>query len=1041
MHEDHVGAWEISRQPGDYSKEAIVNSHIRIGLAPVTTVLLLLITGCARTTPSLSPSVASAARVDTTPINVREGTKLAFDLSPDAHWIVFDVLGQLWLLPIDGGEARPLTDAVRDTADDQDPAFSPDGKWIVFRSDRPGGPGLWMVSADGRELRRLTDAPNLVEDDQMPVWSPNGDRIALVRFKWPAGGLWIIDRESRELAEVKIEGLPDSGVREIDWSPDGRRFVLTSGPRWKIAEPEGQVWEVDVDGGIATPLLGPEFKANSPAYSPDGDRIALFARDSADRVQLYVWSRGAGGPQRLTDHLDTTPLRVRWAPDGATLFYSADGKLWRISAAGGAPTEIPFTARMSIVTRRVELPPARLAAPGTERPVRGHHGLAVSPDGNRVAWIALGKLWIFELRSTAIPIADIPLDAVGLAWSPDGRDIAWSAGPLGATNLFAVNTRTGETRRLTDLPGETEKPSWSPDGRRIAFVHAHGTGQERQVRLRLIPADTLVVNDTAATIDLGDAAGYPLQPYGNNREVPQWAPDGRSVLLVSGLFFAPRLIPIEGPPLMLTGFRRSASNVRWRADGSLVYIEENALWRARFDTATGEFHSQIELTADPAAEASVTHDGSILYVSTDGLRVLRSDSTVDTHGWPLRYRVAPAPPSMLIRNVRVIGIRGERVFGLHDIRIDDGRIARIAAARTLQAPATVRVIEGGGKTVIPGLIDLHVHLVDDAQLPLMLASGITTIRDVGSRITQTSARREAVEAGVHPGPRIVFGGSQFYPFAFVSGVTDDYRQEPRSDAGLASGIALARAFGADYVKLRLPPDGHTGAKVVHEAHARGMPVSGHLALPRALIAAGVDGMEHLGASGVRTDEIVYDDVVQVFRAAKLWIVPTIVAYSSHDWLMADPGLLDDTARASELSPWLRRSAVRFRQRGEIAFWNRSARSARLSTGILHRAGVTIAAGGDVTPIPWALHWELEELVAAGLSPLEAIAAATATAAEVLGLSRELGTIEVGRRADLLILDANPLDDIGNTRRIWRVIQGGRVVDREALLRVNHRRSQ
>ena len=133
-----------------------------------------------------------------------------------------------------------------------------------------------------------------------------------------------------------------------------------------------------------------------------------------------------------------------------------------------------------------------------------------------------------------------------------------------------------------------------------------------------------------------------------------------------------------------------------------------------------------------------------------------------------------------------------------------------------------------------------------------------------------------------------------------------------------------------------------------------------------------------------------------------------------------------------VTPFLRWWAQRLPLRSREAY-ERYARFTRISTKKLHQGGVTIAAGSDTPVLPWALHGELEELVAAGLSPLEAITSATQTAARVLGASEEIGTIEVGKLADLVILNADPLEDIRNTRNIWMVIKGGVEVDREALL--------
>jgi hypothetical protein len=228
--------------------------------------------------------------------------------------------------------------------------------------------------------------------------------------------------------------------------------------------------------------------------------------------------------------------------------------------------------------------------------------------------------------------------------------------------------------------------------------------------------------------------------------------------------------------------------------------------------------------------------------------------------------------------------------------------------------------------------------------------------------------------------------------------------------------------------MRLFEDWDATAKLIQEAHAAKITTSGHIALPLPLIAAGIDGMEHLGPSGVRTDEIIYEDIMRLFKAAGIWVVPTAVAYSSVVRVGREVAILDSKDVAPFLTPFLRWWNLRLPPDRQPSY-ERFARLTRLSMEKLHRAGVLVAAGSD-TELPWAIHWELEEMVSSGMSPLQAIAAATGLAACVLGASKDIGTIKLGKIADLVILDADPLQDIRNTRKIWRIIQGGQVIQNE-----------
>ncbi|MGI8784842.1 MAG: amidohydrolase family protein [Acidobacteriota bacterium] len=695
---------------------------------------------------------------------------------------------------------------------------------------------------------------------------------------------------------------------------------------------------------------------------------------------------------------------------------------------------------MSFPRQRSRLKPIRFPLRGVELPARGHMGLSLSPDGKRIATIALGKLWVFPIGSQPNSVAPMPQDAAGLSWSPDGREIAWSAGPGGAEDLFATDVETGKTRRLTALPGREVRPSWSPDGQRIAFLHWQKPAlttppwewKDSGLRLSVIPAHSEPVErlDTTMNItDLPPGSGWAFSFFGHGQEVPQWSPDSKALLLFET---KATLVPLKGEPRQLQHFPANLTFLHWGTDSSIVYVKNDMLWRAPFSSDSGMVGEPTAVSNDPALYPSVARDGSILYISEDGLRVRRPDGRVERLGWPLTYRTPAAPERLLLRGVRIIDGKGTPPSAPRDILVEDGRIARIAPTGKLKAKAGTRVVEAEGRTVIPGLIDLHTHLWDDAQLPGLLYYGVTTVRDMGTAIGRLAGLRDAIEAGVRPGPRIVFGGFQFWGATGFSGETG---QAPADEAGRARAVALLRAFGADYLKMRQFTGWDAGAKLIEHAHASGMPVSGHIALPLPLMAAGIDGMEHLGPSGTRTNEILYDDIIQLFKAAQLWIVPTIVAYSSEVRLIDEPSIIDQPDTAPFLTPFLRWWALA-RHRPPTGdrrlSYERFAHLTRLGTEKLHKAGITIAAGADVSPLPWALHLELEELVNAGLSSMEAINAATSVAARVLGSSEEIGSIKQGKLADLVILDADPLHDIRHTRKIWRVIKGGWVFDPEKL---------
>ena len=952
---------------------------------------------------------------------VSEATQLAFDLSPDGRAIVFDLLGQLWTLPADGGVATPLTDAARDRSEDADPVFSPDGRSIAFRSNRPDGRGLFVISATGGPIRRLTTGADLA-----PAWSPDGRRLAFTRQDAP----FIVDIGTATVTRVNVAGLETPAVRDPQWSNDGTRLLLVNAAAVTFAG--GPAVQVATNGGPATSVVTGDRLVLAPTYSPDQTALAYFSRGADGRAHL--WAQGADGSARqLTEHAETTPRRVRWSRDGSRLLYVGEGHIWSVRAAGGTATPIPFTARIRVARPMPAFAPVRFHAPGARVPARGHMGLALAPDGRSIAMIALGGLWVFAPGSTPRQLVPVPGTAAGLTWSPDGRQIAWSAGPQGAEDLFITDIATRATRRVTALPGQEARPSWSPDGRWLAFVHWQKAVLDTppsQVsdslgRLRVAPLQPDIVERIEQTRDLGDlpfnwiTTFFPL-----SQETPQWSPDSQGVLVFDGARASIKML--DGPSRDLASFPAPATFVRWRVDGALVYITGNALWTAPVRISDGMVGTPVPLNDDAALYPSVSNDGLTLYVSSDGLRLRAATGAVRMLGWPLQLNVADANDTLVVRGGRVVDGTGTPPSAPRDILVRQGRIARMAPSGELRVPANARVLDAQGRFVMPGLIDLHAHAWDDLQLPGYLANGVTAIRDTGAAMARLIALRDAIDAGQRPGPRIVAGGFQFVPSDRL-GTTGDIIQLVAGGAEVGRAIALVRAFDGRYLKMRIPANWANGVRLLEQSRAAGLRASGHIASPLAFVSAGIDGKEHLGQAGDRADEAVYDDLVQLTRAARMWVVPTIVAFANTVRLMDDPALIDAPDNRPFVSPFLRWWARRQAPTGR-ALYARLANDARASARRYAAAGITLGAGSDVATVPSALHGELEELVGAGLSPAMAIAAATGTAATILGADAEIGTVAEGKRADLVLLDRDPTTDIRNTRAIWRVIKDGVVYD-------------
>jgi len=963
-----------------------------------------------------------------------EGTNLSFDLSPDGRWIVLDLLGQLWRIPAGGGQATALTDAVGDAAEDVDPSVSPDGSWIAFQGDRNGVEGLWLMPAGGGVPRLLTGTEASVrvrwKTYFRPAWSRHGRQIAFLRDGRVF--LYQVDRDST--TPLALHDPPQGVLQHVDWLPDGRLLVFV-----RSGQTSGVLWLVEPATGRGTQApVGQLPSVIAPASSPDGSRIAYFAEDDEGVPQLWVRPILGGEPVRVTDQRDVLPSRVRWAADGDELLYVASGRVWRVTLATGQPREIPFTASVAFQREEPTLPPVRFPDPGTEQPARGHMGLALSPDGSRIALLVLGRLWVWPPGAAPRAITDVPITAAWPSWSPDGREIAWSAGAEGAEDIFVTDLGTGRTRRVTSLGGTAARPSWSPDGRRIAFLYGPGPTAppaDRLPRFAIVPATAENVRDPAALTLLPNLRFTWLGP-GLAQERANWSPTSDALL-----YYQPgcvrysciygggpttddlRIVPLDGDPIALEPLTDAATFVHWAADSSLIYVHGSQLWRAEFRNRS--FGEPVRLVEEPALYPSVARDGSILYVGPDGYRLRRPDGSIVSLAWPLSYTIPRAAP-ILISDATVIDGTGAAPSGRSDVLVENGRIARIAPAGSIQPGPGVEVLAARGRVLIPGLVDVHSHAgANPIHHLAYLYHGVTMVRDMGSAMASTAAFAEATTAGVFPGPRVVLGGAHINPgapYAFTGADIQGTRDRMESERALR----LAQGFGASFIKMQFPARWSAGAELVRQAHALGLRIGGHCAHPLPLIAAGIQQLEHLTLCKPLNQAPPQHDLVQLYRNAGVMVTPTFAMITS---VIAR----GDTAvlRAPDVAPFLQVSPSASSPVAQS--WYILRRRHRAAVSALHDGGVRLATGTDAAEFPGAIHFELEDLVAAGLTPLEAIAAATGGAARVLGAEDDVGTIAVGKHADLILLDGDPLEDIRNTRRISQVIKGGRVVDRAALM--------
>ena len=411
--------------------------------------------------------------------------------------------------------------------------------------------------------------------------------------------------------------------------------------------------------------------------------------------------------------------------------------------------------------------------------------------------------------------------------------------------------------------------------------------------------------------------------------------------------------------------------------------------------------------------------------------------------------VAPPPePLLAITHVTVVDVAAGRLVADQSVVVRGSRIVQAGDAARTAVPANATVVDGTGKFLIPGLWDMHVHALFDAEvartfLPRFVAEGVTGVRDMGGKVAVLRLARWAVFAGTLVGPRIVAAGAILDGPQPVDTSVSIAVGTP--EQGVAAVDSLARS-GADFIKVYtlLPRPAYFA--ILREAARLHLAVAGH-------VPGGVTTLE-AADSGQKSIEHLRDEVeplctavdaacgrlLDSLRAHRTWLVPTLVvlrmkALLNDTLVLKDPRLatVPDLVREG----W---DGIRARKADSSAGYWRDKRMRYLGelalTAAAFKAGVPLLAGTDAGALYTypgsSLHDELVQLVRAGLTPAAALRAATLGPAEFLGATDTLGTVAVGKAADLVLLDADPLSDIRNTRRIRAVVLRGRFFGREAL---------
>jgi imidazolonepropionase-like amidohydrolase/Tol biopolymer transport system component len=1009
-------------------------------------------------------------------IDTRTGTWMSVDVSPDGKQIVFDLLGDLYLLPIGGGEAKALTHGM---AWDMQARFSPDGKQLAYMSDAAGGDNIWVMNVDGSGAREISKEKYRLLNN--PVWHPNGQFIAARKHysgtrSLGSGELWMY--HARGGAGVQLNEKPNwqKDLGEPAFSPDGRYIYYsqdtTAGTRFEYnKDSNGQIYTIfrrDLKDQKVKPFVNGQGGAVRPVPSPDGKYLA-FVRRVRNQSTLYIKDLTTGRETPAWDGLERD-LQEAWAIHGVYPAFSwipgskeivvwAKGKIWRVDPFAQTAKEIAFHVKDTREVRDAVRFSHAVAPDSFE--VRQLRWVNVAPQGNKVVYSALGHLYVRDLPN-GTPVRLTRQDdhfEYFPTFSRDGQRIVfatWNDEKLGSVRT--LDLKSGKETVLTTAPGKYLEPSFSPDGKDVVYVKSQG---------RFLTSPWYGLDPGVYRVG-ADGKGKPVLVT-DDGSAPQFGADGRHLFVTrtaqtSEVDSSASLVRInldryEEHTLakgdMVTRFTVSPDG-QWLAYGERFHTWVTPLPQAGTTITIGEKADSLpvrQLDVDAGDYAHWSGDSGALYFSL-GDQLFRRDVTqafaaadpdekkekermdaiVKQPGIRIGFsaNTAKAAGTSVIDGARIVTMRGDEVIENGRIVIRANRIAAIGRAQDVAVPAGATVIDAKGKTIMPGMVDAHWHgaMGEDGIVPQQswvdyagLALGVTTVHDPSNDTGTIFTHSEMQRTGQLVGPHIYSTGTILY------GAKGNFAAPVNSLDDALTHVRRLKEGGAISVKSYNQPRREQRQQILEAARQSGImvvPEGGSLFQSNMTMV--VDG--HTGVEHALPVEATYDDVKQLWSQTKVGYTPTlVVAYGGldgeHYWYART-----DVWRHPILSRYVPKSVLEPRSiRRETAPEEdfNVIKVAREATALQH-AGVPVNMGAHGQREGMGAHWEMWTLVMGGMTPLEAIRSATLNGARYLGLDKDVGSLEVGKLADLSIIDGDVVADIRNSDKITHVMLSGRLYE-------------
>lgn len=1049
-----------------------------------------------------------------------QGTWISLDVSPDGKTVVFDLLGDLYTLPIGGGEATPLT---RGLAYEVHPRFSPDGKSLVYISDKSGSENIWVMDLESKKETQVSE-----DKDQhffSADWSPDGEYIVGARGRRNIK-LYLYHRDGN--GGVPLIEKPDN-LKTIDpaFSADGKLIYFsrrTSAWNYNAQLPQYQIGTYDMEDADMAVITSRYGSAFTPTPSPDGNWLVYGTRYE-EQTGLILRNLSTGEerwlayPVQRDEQESIAPMGVlpamAFTPDSREIIVSYHGEIKALSITGNQVRDIPFKAPVELdLGPRLEFKYPISDAP--EVPVTQIRDGVPSPDGKRLAFTALNRLYVMELPDgTPRRLTSNEFTEAQPAWSPDGRFVAFTTWESGEGHLYKVQADGRRAPvRLTAEAGIYTQPSWSYLQDRIVMLRgaaqafAAGTGpvargtQEDLVWIGAEGGEVHFIDKakgrTAPHFTLQEDRIYLSHPeqglvsirwdgtdekehlkikgittYGSRdilteasqHSLPDLLPDGdvisenqdqasrpsemrispdgmRALAQINNEIYSV-LIPRYGktptvsvadpekakfPALKLT--QLGGEFPAWSRDSQRVHWSLGAS-HFRYDLAAGMAFRDSVAEAKKAKKEGAKKDS----VPDGGKDEDPEDEVFEAEEFRIALTYIQDIPrgTLLLQNARLITMEGDQVMEKGDILIRNNRIEALGQTGSLRAPAGTEIIDLSGKTVVPGFVDTHAHMwpswgIHKNQIWIYaanLAYGVTTTRDPQTATTDVLTYSDMVNAGMMPGPRIYSTGPGVGYWRYKLKSLEHTKKVLRQ---------YSEYFNTKTIKMYLTGNRQHRQWVIMAARdLELMPTTeGGLdfKLNMTQLLDGYPGHEHS-----LPIYPIYPDVTRVVAEAGMAVTPTLlVAYGgpwAENYFYATEDVWGDD-KIRYFTPYEELAAKSRRRPGwfmesEHVF----KKHAEFMNDLVGEGGLAgIGSHGQLQGLGY--HWELWAVASGGMDPYQALKVATLDGARAIGLDGDLGSIRAGKLADLVVLDANPLDDLRNTNKISYVLKNGRMYRADTL---------